>query len=603
MKLGIRYKLIVVQGLGLAFFILLAALSYYSITSYSSIHNRDIDLAYRMELVADLQLLFERSLMPPNDYLITGDIKEREHFAEIVLDMAKLFEKVMSEENRPEEEVRIGNELRKEIIDHEKMAMLLLSISDPVGNEGSAKLMKGLDANGTLLVKKAEKLHELIRLELEEHSNNVSRIGDRITKLFAVVFFIFLGGMIYLIFMVRRSVSRPLDELTNAASIIAQGDLDYRVDIKTGDEIESLGNEFNTMAKSLKEKSTETREYVNKLERSNYLLDQNILRLYTLYNVSKTLATTVEAEKLLEHIVTEVQQSLKIHRITVMLVDKEHDIITIAAGVGLSSEARAATFRLQDGLYGWAAMTGESSIVTDPSGDPKFVPTEGLDDDASSIIVAPFKSRGKVIGILTAYKLREEPFDRQSFEMLTTIATQLALTIDNARLFEETINLAITDGMTSLYNYRHFKECIADEFTRSKRYKRALSLIMVDVDHFKKFNDTYGHQTGDDVLRGVAKILKQSVRSSDIVARYGGEEFVILLPETGKSDAFILAERVRNGIESADLSVDTSSSFDGVTVSLGVSAIEEGTEDFKELIKKADSALYQAKENGRNRVN
>lgn len=603
MKLGIRYKLILSQGLGLAFFILLAVISFYSISSYSSIHKTDIDLAHRIEAVGDLQLLLERSLMPPNDYLATGDVRERDEFAAIVMEMATLFEKVTSNRSGPAEEVRIGDDLKKGIIALQQRAMVLLSTENPIGNKAAVKQMKELDASGRLLGKMAEKLHARIRLDMEDHRNQVSRIGDRLITIFSSVAVIFLGGMIFLIFMVRRGISRPLDSLTSAVSIISSGNLEHRVDIKTGDEIETLGREFNMMAKSLSEKKTETREYVEQLERSNYLLDQNILRLYTLYNISKTLSSTVEAEKLLEQIVTEVQHSLSIHRISIMLVDAEHDIIYITAGVGLSNEAKKMTFGMQDSIYGWAAMTGEATTINNPSADSRFHPTDELDDDAGALVIAPFRGRGKVIGLLCAYKLDGEPFDRESFEMLTTISTQLGLTLENARLFDETRQLAITDGMTFLYNYRHFMECLAEEFSRAKRYKRELSLLMIDVDFFKKYNDTYGHQKGDEVLRGLADILKRSVRASDIVARYGGEEFVILLPETENEKALMLAERIRKDVESANLARDGSAPVEKVTVSIGVSTVDAEIKSFDDLMTKADKALYQAKNSGRNRVN
>ena len=138
---------------------------------------------------------------------------------------------------------------------------------------------------------------------------------------------------------------------------------------------------------------------------------------------------------------------------------------------------------------------------------------------------------------------------------------------------------------------------------RAKRYSRALSVIMIDVDHFKKFNDTYGHPKGDEVLRGLAKILKSAVRTSDIVARYGGEEFVILLPETEEAKALILAERIRKDVELTNLTIDKNEPPERVTISLGVSTVDEKVIEYQELIEKADKALYQAKEKGRNRVN
>ena len=158
--------------------------------------------------------------------------------------------------------------------------------------------------------------------------------------------------------------------------------------------------------------------------------------------------------------------------------------------------------------------------------------------------------------------------------------------------------MAFRDTLTGLHNRRYFDEKLDEEITRAKRYDRALSLILVDIDHFQAYNDTWGHQKGDEVLAAVAGILKSSCRSSDIVARYGGEEMVFILPETDASRAVKLAEKARHNIE-----VRTEAAAgQPVTVSLGVAGLGPGTSTASSLIAAADRALYRAKEQGRNRV-
>ena len=200
------------------------------------------------------------------------------------------------------------------------------------------------------------------------------------------------------------------------------------------------------------------------------------------------------------------------------------------------------------------------------------------------------------------YKLNGEYFDETSYELLAAAANQIGMTLENARLFEETKTLAITDGMTGLYNHRYFLERITEEFERTKRYKRSLSLIMIDVDHFKKYNDTHGHPKGDGILKGVAKILKDTVRKSDTAARYGGEEFVIILPETGGEEALLVAEKLRMEVETHDFPGGETQPLGRITISQGVASCKEELKSFDELIKNADNALYRAKEEGRNRV-
>jgi diguanylate cyclase (GGDEF)-like protein len=165
---------------------------------------------------------------------------------------------------------------------------------------------------------------------------------------------------------------------------------------------------------------------------------------------------------------------------------------------------------------------------------------------------------------------------------------------------EKLRRLAITDGLTKVFNYRYFMEIGRREFVRVKRYSRQLSLIIMDLDHFKRTNDTFGHKTGDQVLQAVAQICLKSLRKVDIFARIGGEEFAALLPETGMEQACMAAERLRRNV--SRMVFKTQSGDFKSTLSLGVSAVTERTKDFEHLLRIADTALYAAKGNGRNRV-
>jgi len=165
--------------------------------------------------------------------------------------------------------------------------------------------------------------------------------------------------------------------------------------------------------------------------------------------------------------------------------------------------------------------------------------------------------------------------------------------------------MAVTDELTQIYNRRYFYSCLNQEITRSKRYGHPLTLLMLDIDFFKQVNDTYGHQVGDEVLIGVADIIKLTTRKNDIVARYGGEEITITLPETSLKGAVECAEKIRKNIEENIFKTDKDKKF-GVTVSIGISSIDqlekEITDEAKIILKKADEALYEAKKSGRNKV-
>jgi diguanylate cyclase (GGDEF)-like protein len=162
--------------------------------------------------------------------------------------------------------------------------------------------------------------------------------------------------------------------------------------------------------------------------------------------------------------------------------------------------------------------------------------------------------------------------------------------------------LAARDSLTGLYNRRKFDAHLMDEIRRSRRYNRPLALIMIDIDHFKHYNDTYGHVQGDRLLQELAKVLAHSVRSTDFVARYGGEEFVIVLPETNKTCSLRAAEKIRAAVATHPFPMSGSQPGGSLTLSMGVASYPEDMPDSEVLVERADQALYQAKRTGRNRA-
>jgi diguanylate cyclase (GGDEF)-like protein len=206
-------------------------------------------------------------------------------------------------------------------------------------------------------------------------------------------------------------------------------------------------------------------------------------------------------------------------------------------------------------------------------------------------------SKGKLSGILyMENNLSENAFTPERLGILRSFSVQAAISIENARLFE----LATTDGMTKLYVHRYFQLLLDQEMKRSCRHNKKFSLIMMDIDNFKSFNDTYGHQLGDKVLKDVASAAKKISRSEDIAARYGGEEFVMILPETDSRQAMNLAERIRASV--AEIEIPHENQKLHVTISLGVSTYPDHSDNKEELIHAADAALYTSKNRGKNCV-
>ncbi len=225
-------------------------------------------------------------------------------------------------------------------------------------------------------------------------------------------------------------------------------------------------------------------------------------------------------------------------------------------------------------------------------------PPEGLEPRSYFMLPLLFDPDGKRPGVLGLYSASEELLTPDEMQLLVLLTPGLSIAFRNSQLLFALERQAKIDEMSGLYNYRTFRGLLGRELKRVARHHTPLSLLLFDIDHFKSVNDTYGHQRGDDVLRGLARVLLESKRGVDVVARYGGEEFVMILPETDREGAARLAEKVRARIADARLMEERP-----VTASIGVSCYsghESGTED--DLIHQADKALYRAKRTGRNKI-
>jgi diguanylate cyclase (GGDEF)-like protein len=211
----------------------------------------------------------------------------------------------------------------------------------------------------------------------------------------------------------------------------------------------------------------------------------------------------------------------------------------------------------------------------------------------------PLKFQEEFSGVLIFASAEPGKFTSDEMATLGTLVNQASAQVSNAILHEQVEQVAITDGLTGLYNHRHFQERLSHELKRSLRQEQPASLLLLDIDHFKNLNDNYGHPFGDEVLKMISAQLSDVARDIDLVARYGGEEFVVILGNTGRRDCKKVAERIRKGIESLSFA------FEGetvkTTVSLGGATFPEDGETKEELIRRADQALYHSKHSGRNR--
>lgn len=256
----------------------------------------------------------------------------------------------------------------------------------------------------------------------------------------------------------------------------------------------------------------------------------------------------------------------------------------------------------QAGITRWVLLEGQPVHVPDVGVDPRYHPSvdslPGL--RTSACLAAPLKVRDMIHGVLVAVnRLDASPFVDRHLRVLSLLANQTAIAIENGKLFRRAEQLAVTDDLTQVYNYRFLKMALRREVKRAARFSQKFSLLMIDVDNLKRYNDQNGHLRGSEVLRQVAQILVREARSIDLVAKYGGDEFVAILPQTTREGACVLADRVKCAVESAAFPLVAPGV---ITVSLGVATYPENGITAGELLESADIALYAAKQSGKNRV-
>ncbi len=300
--------------------------------------------------------------------------------------------------------------------------------------------------------------------------------------------------------------------------------------------------------------------------------------------------------KLLKHLLNVVPYDSAVVFLT------EGDLVRAVAGRGLPSRNQIIkhTFPGDNPLFNELKRPRSLPLILpDAQADPRFQNWGGL-NHVRGWMGLPLRAQGELIGYLTIDSKKVGAYTPQDAALVQAFADEVAIAISNARLFRQVQHLAITDPLTNLHNRRYFFEAARLEMDRAHRYQRPLSLIMLDIDHFKGVNDTYGHLAGDRVLATVAARCLEKLRGIDISARYGGEEFVFLLPETDIRRAYQVAGRLRAAL--MDLPIDTGEQQVAISVSLGLAAMCEDCYDLQGLIRRADQALYVTKETGRGRI-
>jgi diguanylate cyclase (GGDEF)-like protein len=340
------------------------------------------------------------------------------------------------------------------------------------------------------------------------------------------------------------------------------------------------------------------RQY-EELESTSSELQRQLQLRHELLNLSTALLSTLDESDVFALITSMLKQMVDYDTMDIRLIDEDaRELVAIYARDENADEMLGFRSSIDEGVSGWVFRHNEAQLVNDMDHDPRAVFVPGTQDgEPQASIIVPLNVRGTVTGVLSIDRLHGRTFDENELEPAKLFANMAAIAIQNARSYEDMERQAISDGLTGIHNYRHFRDTLKATVSRAERYDETFCLLMMDLDHFKTVNDTIGHQAGDEVLRAVADVLRSCSRESDYQARYGGEEFVMLLPQTGLSEASTLAERVRAQVAEIDAGPGLR-----VTMSIGVASFPDSAGDSDGVLAAADAALLRAKARGRDRV-
>jgi diguanylate cyclase (GGDEF)-like protein len=391
--------------------------------------------------------------------------------------------------------------------------------------------------------------------------------------------FLGLGVLLSIViaYFAYRDTIKPIRALVGAMDDFADGNLSVRTEILTKDEFEDLGKGFNRMADAIHDQQERVEKY---------------------NSLAKLLITTLNPKELLKNALDKVLELTHSELGAIYLFDTGGNVLEPFVTHGVDAKALPALSN-GEGIAGYAAQERRTVVLEHIPEDCYIRVNAGFAQALPSEVAAfPLMYKEKILGVMLLGTFGH--YHAEEVPLVEYLANQIAITLDNALTHEKVERLSITDGLTGLYNRRYLGERLEQEFSRALRYSINLSILIMDVDFFKKVNDAFGHQVGDNALVTVARTLQQTVRGSDLIARYGGEEFVVVLPNTGQEQALVVAEKIRAAIADAPV---PGMGDKRLTISVGLASYPALKADkLSDLVRAADAALYTAKESGRDRV-
>jgi diguanylate cyclase (GGDEF)-like protein len=322
------------------------------------------------------------------------------------------------------------------------------------------------------------------------------------------------------------------------------------------------------------------------------------------HDVAKALTSSLDLDSILQTIMEKMAEYFRPDTWSLLMVDEEHDELYFAIAVGEAAEALKNTrLKMGEGIAGWCAKHGERLIVPDVEADERFAKRidESTKWETRSVICVPLRSKLRVLGVIQLVNVEASQVSETEMFFLQSMAEYAAIAIENARWVEKIQELTITDDCTGLYNARHLYKTLETEVYRSSRFGYEFSVLFIDLDHFKSVNDTHGHLVGSKLLSEIGYLIKGQLRLIDYAFRYGGDEFVVLLPQTTKDSALVVAKRLRDAMRASSFCQDEGLNLN-VRASIGLATYPHDARTAHDVIRQADGMMYLVKNSTRDNI-
>src|SRR5213595_1456106 len=332
--------------------------------------------------------------------------------------------------------------------------------------------------------------------------------------------------------------------------------------------------------------------------------DRKVQEITIFHDVAKALTSSLDLDSILQTIMEKMAEYFRPDTWSLLMVDEEKNELYFAIAVGTAAETlKNVRLKVGEGIAGWVAKHGERLIVPDVYTDPRFA--KRIDEmtklETRSMICVPLRSKLRVLGVIQLVNVNMEQFQNPELFFLQSLCDYAAIAIENARWVEKIQELTITDDCTGLYNARHLYKTLETEVYRSSRFGYEFSVLFIDLDHFKQVNDTHGHLIGSKLLAEIGYLIKAQLRLIDYAFRYGGDEFVILLPQTGKDPALVVARRLRDTLRTSTFCQEEGLNLN-VRASMGVATFPHDAKTPHDIIRQADEMMYLVKNTSRDNI-